>query len=119
VRRNETATEEQEQIAVAQFLDLLGVVWFHPPNGGLRSKATAARLKAQGVKAGVPDIIILSHPPRFRGARGVAIELKRVKGGQLSPEQMRWMDDMSGLGWIVKRCNGAGEAIDFCRELGY
>ena len=27
------------------------------PNGGARSKATAGKLKAEGVKAGVPDIV--------------------------------------------------------------
>jgi hypothetical protein len=28
------------------------------PNGGLRSKATAGRLKAEGVKAGYPDLVL-------------------------------------------------------------
>lgn len=30
---------------------------YHVPNGGKRDKATAAVLKRQGVKAGVPDIM--------------------------------------------------------------
>jgi hypothetical protein len=112
-------TEEQEQRAVAQFLDLIGVVWFHPANGGMRNKIVAAKLKGQGVKAGVPDIIILSPPPANPKAKGVAIELKRLKGGSLSPEQRRWLVDMDDLGWVAQRCNGAGEAIDFLRGLGY
>ena len=54
--------EGEEQAALfrwAQFqsgkypeLDLM----FHIPNGGKRGKAEAARFKAEGVKAGVPDI---------------------------------------------------------------
>ena len=31
---------------------------YHVPNGGKRDKATAAVLKRQGVKAGVPDIML-------------------------------------------------------------
>ena len=31
---------------------------FHIPNGGLRSKTEAARMKRQGVKAGVPDMLL-------------------------------------------------------------
>lgn len=112
-------TEEAEQRSVAQYLDLLGLIWFHPPNGGHRNKVSAAKMKAQGQKPGVPDIIILSPPPVNPNAKGVAIELKRVKGGTLTPEQKRWLSDMSDLGWITQRCNGAGAVVDYLRELGY
>lgn len=112
-------TEDQEQAAAAKFLDMIGVLWCHVPNGGARHKATAARLKAHGVKPGVPDILIFSEPPRGTWVRGVAIELKRTKGGTLSQSQKEWIDDLKKEGWLVKRCNGAGEVVDLCRELGY
>lgn len=111
--------EEVEQRAVAQYLDLLGILWCHCPNGGHRNKVSAGKMKAQGQKPGVPDILIFSPPPINPTAKGVAIELKRIKGGTLSPDQKRWLSDLSDIGWITKRCNGSGEAIDFLRELGY
>lgn len=70
--------EGEEQAALfrwAQFqsgkypeLDLM----FHIPNGGKRGKAEAARFKAEGVKAGVPDIFF----PKAKW-----IETKRPGGG--------------------------------------
>ena len=74
-RRNRP--EEALQRSVAQYLDLAlpeDAVWFHPPNGGARSKAEAGIFKAMGVKAGVPDIIIIWR------ARVFAIELKGERG---------------------------------------
>lgn len=58
----EIASESQEQIALFQWANLaVGTMpdlcmLYHIPNGGLRTKATAARLKKEGVKAGYPDI---------------------------------------------------------------
>lgn len=49
---------------------------FAIPNGGFRDKITAARLRAQGVKAGVPDIFL----PVIRGEwGGLFIEMKKPK----------------------------------------
>ncbi|MGL5225797.1 MAG: hypothetical protein ACRC8Q_10835 [Aeromonas sp.] len=47
------------------------------PNGGHRSKKTGADLKAEGVKAGYPDIIIDYPAGAYHGCR---IELKASKG---------------------------------------
>ena len=44
---------------------------YHVPNGGKRDKATAAVLKRQGVKAGVPDIML---PAARAGYHGLYIE---------------------------------------------
>lgn len=46
------------------------------PNGGHRSKATAGRLKAEGVRAGVPDVAL---PVARAPHGGLWIELKRPK----------------------------------------
>lgn len=32
--------------------------WFHPPNGGMRQRAVAKRMAGEGVKPGVPDVMI-------------------------------------------------------------
>lgn len=66
-------SEDNFQKSVARYLDSKGVLWFHCPNGGHRNVAEAAKLKAMGVKAGVPDVLIFQ--PR-KGYHGFAIELK-------------------------------------------
>ena len=58
------ATEDTVQKSMAHYLDLcvlckVLVVWWHVPNGGWRGKAEAARFKALGVRAGVPDLTLV------------------------------------------------------------
>lgn len=73
------------------------------PNGGLRNATVAAKLKAEGVKAGVPDIFL---PAARGGYHGLYIELKRTKGGRLSVEQVQWITDLLGQGYAVYKCEG-------------
>ena len=110
-------TESEEQQALFQWaglqrgkypeLDLL----YHIPNGGNRSKAEAGRFKAEGVKAGVPDICL----PVARGCfHGLYVELKREKGSKTSDEQKRWIEKLSKQGYFAVVCRGwtkAAEAI--------
>ena len=117
--RDTGPTEEQEQRIVAAILDRLGLVWCHVPNGGYRGRITGARLKSQGVKRGVPDILIFCSPPSKPRAHGVAIEMKRAKGGRVSKEQKEWMKNLSDRGWICKVCNGASSAKEALIELGW
>lgn len=111
---NCTPHESAEQAAVFQWaayrtgvypeLDLL----YHVPNGGSRNPIEAARLKAQGVKAGVPDLVL----PVARGKHhGLYIELKRQKGGRLSDDQKKWLDELTEQGYLAVRCDGAEAAI--------
>ena len=57
-------SEADEQRAVVEWCAWRRIPVFHIPGGGSRHPAEAARLKAQGVKAGVPDLCI----PVARGA---------------------------------------------------
>lgn len=59
---------------------------FAIPNGGRRDPTTGARLKAEGVVAGVADLILLQPNARY-GA--LCIEMKTPKGQQ-SPTQRAW-----------------------------
>jgi hypothetical protein len=56
------------------------VFYFHPPNGGARRPIEAAILKALGVVAGVPDIILV------KGGRTYGLELKAPRR-RLTPVQ--------------------------------
>lgn len=60
---------------------------FAVPNGGRRDRITGARLKAEGVVAGVSDLILLRHDLQGHGA--LLIEMKTRKGQQ-SREQLEW-----------------------------
>jgi rhodanese-related sulfurtransferase len=76
---------------------------FAIPNGGVRSKAAAGKLKAEGVSAGVPDL--------FVPAWGLFIEMKRLKGGVVSEEQKDWLDYLASEGYSVMVCRGIDDAI--------
>lgn len=116
--------EEVEQVTLAQFLDLMMPGdWFHVPNGGIRPSkedkngvrvsVEAKKMKAQGVKKGVPDVWIIRP---IMGAPGVVIELKRRKGGTVSPEQKEWLERLKSYNWIIYVAKGADEAIQFVRD---
>lgn len=80
---------------------------YHIPNGGKRGRAEAIRFKAEGVKAGVPDICL----PVARGAwHGLYIELKRREGGRVSTEQAEWIEVLIRQGYQAAVCRGWEEA---------
>lgn len=72
------------------------------PNGGARSPSVACRLKAEGVSRGVPDLFI----PEWK----LWIEMKRVTGGRVSPEQQGWKSYLEQCGYAVFICAGMEQA---------
>jgi len=75
---------------------------FAIPNGGKRSKAVAGKLKAEGVKSGVPDICL----PVARGSyHGLYIELK-AKGGKASTNQLVWLEKLRDQDYYACVCVG-------------
>ena len=90
-------------------LDLI----FHIPNGGARSKTEAARFKAEGVKAGVPDLFLPVPRDTFHG---LFIELKRLRGGRVSDEQKTWIAALQAQGYRVEVCKGWKSAADVIRD---
>lgn len=69
---------------------------FAIPNGGKRNKATAGKLKAEGVLAGVLDLMLLVP---VNGCGGLLIETKTEKG-TLTDAQKEWIKHMSQFGYI-------------------
>lgn len=66
-------SESFDQIQIAEYLDnQTTLLWCHVPNGGARHKGAAGKLKAEGVKKGVQDILIFTPPPSGKYI-GVAI----------------------------------------------
>lgn len=79
------------------------------PNGGFRHKVTAHKLKSEGVSKGVPDLFIPSL--------NLWIELKRVKGGRVSPEQRDWIEYLNSIGHTAIVCKGWEEAMRTIEEV--
>jgi hypothetical protein len=79
-----------------------GVRIFAIPNGSQRSRTTGAKLKAEGVSAGVPDLFI----PAF----SLWIEMKRSEGGSVSAEQRDWHTYLRSIGHTVLVCRGFSHA---------
>lgn len=73
---------------------------FHIPNGGTRNIREAVELKAQGVKAGVPDLFL---PCPSNGYHGCFLELK-VGKNRPSIEQLAWMHMLREFGYYCKVC---------------
>ena len=70
-----------------------GVVWFHPGNGGYRTKAEAGIFKALGVRAGVHDLCFVVPPH----GRFFSLELK-AKNNTLTTEQRAFAGDVLAAG---------------------
>lgn len=72
----------------------------HVPNGGKRDKATAIALKRQGVKAGVPDVVL----PVPRGEyNGLYIELK-AGSNTTTANQKSWLKFLRQQGHYTAIC---------------
>lgn len=90
-------------------LQVACVTWFHyqyqtmkgllfaVPNGGRRDERTAAKLKAEGVVAGVSDLILLYPSKEWHG---LCIEMKtEEKGSGQSESQKAWQKKVEERGY--------------------
>lgn len=102
-------TEAQEQEALFSWaaynrgkypqLELM----YHIPNEGKRSGMNGYRLKAQGLRKGVPDICLPVPSGRYTA---LYIELKRMDGGRVSEEQRGWISALNRVGCRAVVCHG-------------
>lgn len=79
------------------------------PNGSQRSRTTGARLKAEGVVAGVPDLLV--------PAWNLWIEMKRADGGSVSTQQKDWHRYLESIDHTVLICAGFLQAKEKVEEL--
>lgn len=88
------------------------------PNGGERSKAVAGRMKAEGARAGVPDIFLpVARTSRgYTAAHGLYVEMKlekyrNRKNGGRGDDQVRWHEMLANEGYEVVTCYNWLEAF--------
>lgn len=110
--------EGQEQAALMQELQLrypqAYKLIYHVPNGGHRHKLVAAKLKGQGVKAGVPDLVL----PMARGGYfGLYIEFKAKPpfDAEVSPSQDAYIQALTAQGYLAIVCRGSIDAVEAIR----
>lgn len=84
---------------------------FAIPNGGLRDKITASRLKAEGVRSGVPDIFWPVAVSSWRAYHGLFIEMKAQKG-VASANQEQWLIDLRAQGYACAVAHSYERARD-------
>lgn len=140
-----TGSEHAEQTAFFQWLAMEAVAHdragsvetaaklrmvFAIPNGDQRgdgshkgAQIAGARLKAEGMRSGVPDVFcaVPLHISRADGSGlwqfGLFIEMKRVgahtkKNGDCSDEQLDWHERLRSQGFAVAVCYGGIHARD-------
>lgn len=105
--------EHQVQVAICNYLDLRKVCYFAIPNGGKRNIITASKLKAEGVKKGVPDLCIIHEGQAF------FLEVKRPKSatgakGRLSTVQKEMIGKIEDAGGEVKVVYSVADVIEAC-----
>lgn len=92
-------TESKLQIACVNWFSYqypnLSPLFFAVPNGGKRTLTEAKILKAEGVKRGVSDLLLLVPNAEYNF---LAIEMKAEKGIQ-SPNQKQWQKSIEALGF--------------------
>lgn len=111
---NRNRPEAKIQEAVVQHLRARCVpncFWFHPPNGGYRHPREAAAFKRMGVRAGVPDLILL-HEGRLH-----ALELK-APGGRSSVAQLDARSEIDAAGGFASEAVGLDRAIAVLESWG-
>lgn len=107
-------SEHQSQSAVASWWSLACSKYSLPPyslcavpNGGARDAITGARLKAEGVRAGFPDLLLMVK----RGEYGaLAIEMKK-DGNYPSAAQREIIAYLKGAGYACEVCWSSDDAI--------
>lgn len=100
--------EDDLQMATARYLDTLNVLWTHVANERKSSPQAGARLKAKGVKSGVPDVLIFEPRGVFVG---LAIELK-IEPNKPSDNQILWLNNLREKGWATTVCYSIDETLD-------
>lgn len=106
--------EHNEQVALmhwwsyaSQRFGISEQLLFAIPNGGQRNLIVAKKLKAEGVRAGIPDLFLAVPRGRFHG---MFVEMKKTKGGRVPASQKIMLETLELCGYRAVVCHGWNEA---------
>lgn len=95
---NQVALFSWAALYVSQYPALKNI--FSIPNGGHRHISVAKKLKAEGVRAGVPDIFLAQPNSEYAG---LFIEMKSEKG-TISDAQAEWLERLETARYRCEVC---------------
>lgn len=113
-------SEHKEQVAIFEWVKLNMVKYpqlanlFAIPNGGQREHRTGIMLKREGVRAGVPDMMLAYPSGKYGKYHGLFVELKKRNGkpSDVSPQQQDWINRFNQAGYLAIVAYGAKEAVN-------
>ena len=113
--KNAPESEANQQEIVIKYLRLAyPTALYCASAGGMRtSYLQAIKMKRTGYVKGFPDLFIYEPNADFHG---LAIEMKKEKGGVASPEQKSWQEQLRNRGYASYICKGNEEAIKVIDE---
>lgn len=85
---------------------------FAVPNGGYRTKTTAANMKAEGQLSGVSDLILLKR----KGKCGALLLEAKIKGNYQSDNQREWQRLIEADGYEYRVFHTLEEFIEIVNE---
>lgn len=108
--RHGEGSEWEIQRRFADYIDTEhpDVLWCASAGGARTSMNEAKRLKAAGYKRGFPDVFVYEPRGAFHG---LAIELKKDKGGRVSTSQKEWLKSLQMRGYKATVAKGFDEAV--------
>lgn len=110
-RRRPHEEEHLIQVACVRWFRLqypqLHLSLFAVPNGGRRDEVTAGKLKAEGVVAGVADLLLLEPSMTHHG---LAIEMK-TRSGRQRDTQKEWQHHIESRGYKYVICRSIDDFI--------
>jgi hypothetical protein len=102
-------SEHHEQVSLIQWADYqrfngepIGLYLYAIPNAGDRHPAVGAKMKAEGLRPGFPDLGLAIPVAQYHG---LFIEMK-AHGGRLRPNQREWLERLQGMGYKTACCQG-------------
>lgn len=109
-------SEHTEQCALIRWFDLRYKAHkgrlYAVPNAGNRKIQYAMKMKAEGLRPGVPDLCLPCPSGKYHG---LYIELK-TKKGRPSESQLDWIDYLRVQGYMAEVCYGWEAAKDIIEE---
>jgi hypothetical protein len=109
-RKAAPESESNQQEIVIKYLRLAypDALYCASAGGMWTSDSQRIKMARTGYVKGFPDLFIYEPRGSFFG---LAIEMKKEKGGTASPEQKRWQEQLRNRGYCSYICKGSEEAI--------
>jgi hypothetical protein len=108
-------SEANQQEIVIKYLRLAypNALYCASAGGMWTSDSQRIKMARTGYVKGFPDLFIYEPRGEFHG---LAIEMKKVKGSKIEPEQVQWQEQLRNRGYASYICKGSEEAIKIIDE---